>query len=62
MAGEAERLLDGAGSLPEPLRLSEVTASTSEPEGGAGPLPEFLADDEDKADNEDEEVPSIAAE
>jgi hypothetical protein len=44
------------------MRLSGVTASTSEPEGDAGPLPEFLADDEDKADNEDEEVRSIAAE
>ena len=61
MAREAERLLDGAGWLPEPLRLTEVTAaSTPEQEGEAGPLPEFLAEDE--TDNEDEQPRSIAAE
>jgi ParB family transcriptional regulator, chromosome partitioning protein len=62
MAREAERLLDGAGWLPEPLRLSEVTASAPEQEGEVGSLPEFLADDEDKTDNEDEQPRSIAAE
>jgi ParB family transcriptional regulator, chromosome partitioning protein len=61
MAREAERLLDGAGWLPEPLRLTEVAASTPEQEGQEGPLPEFLADEEDKTDNEDEQ-PSVAAE
>jgi ParB family transcriptional regulator, chromosome partitioning protein len=60
MAREAERLLDDAGWLPEPLRLTEVTASTPEQEEGR--LPEFLADDEDKTDNEDEQPRSIAAE
>ena len=63
MAREAERLLDGAGWLPEPLRLTEVTAaSTPEQEGEAGALPEFLADDGDKTDNEDEQPRSVAAE
>jgi len=62
MAGEAQRLLDGTGWLPEPLRLAEAAVSTPEPEGDTGPLPEFLADDDDKTDNEDEQPRSIAAE
>ena len=62
MAREAERLLDGAGWLPEPLRLTEATAPSTEPGIDAGPLPEFLAEDEDKTDNEDEQPRSIAAE
>jgi ParB family transcriptional regulator, chromosome partitioning protein len=62
MAREAERLLDGAGWLPEPLRLTELTVSTPEQEADAGPLPEFLVDEEDKTDNEDEQPRSIAAE
>ena len=48
MAKEAERLLDGTGWLPEPLRLIDPPAETDEPE----PLPAFLADD----------APAIAAE
>jgi ParB family chromosome partitioning protein len=62
MARESERLLDGSGWLPEPLRLTEVTTLTPEQEGQAGPLPEFLAEDEDKTDNKDEQPRSIAAE
>src|SRR6266852_3439832 len=62
MAREAERLLDGAGWLPEPLRLTEVTVLTPEPGPDAEPLPEFLSDDEEKIDNEDEQPRSIAAE
>jgi ParB family transcriptional regulator, chromosome partitioning protein len=62
MAREAERLLDGAGWLPEPLRLTEATAPSTEPGIDAGPLPEFLAEDEGKTDNEDEQPQSIAAE
>ncbi len=46
MAREAERLLDGSGWLPEPLRLVELAASPAEQEGEARPLPEFLANDE----------------
>jgi ParB family transcriptional regulator, chromosome partitioning protein len=62
MAREAERLLDGAGWLPEPLRLTEATTPSTEPGIDAGPLPEFLAEDEGKTDNEDEQPQSIAAE
>jgi len=47
MAKEAERLLDDSGWLPEPLRLVDVT-SAQEQDSEAGPLPEFLADDEDR--------------
>lgn len=56
MAKEAERLLDGAGWLPEPLRLVDVT-SAQEQHGEAGPLPEFLADDEDRDGVSDEDRP-----
>jgi ParB family chromosome partitioning protein len=41
MAKEAERLLDGAGWLPEPLRLFDSSAEAREPEA----LPAFLAGD-----------------
>ena len=41
MAKEAERLLDGTGWLPEPLRLLDPVTATSEPEA----LPAFLADE-----------------
>ncbi|MBP8232688.1 MAG: ParB N-terminal domain-containing protein, partial [Rhizorhabdus sp.] len=47
MAKEAERLLDGSGWLPEPLRLLDPDAA-SEQESEAGRLPEFLADEEDQ--------------
>jgi ParB family chromosome partitioning protein len=48
MAKEAERLLDGSGWLPEPLRLVDPDAASGKQESEAGPLPEFLADDEDR--------------
>ncbi|MGY4299866.1 ParB family chromosome partitioning protein [Bradyrhizobium sp. i1.4.4] len=48
MAKEAERLLDGSGWLPEPLRLVDPNAASGEQEGEGGPLPEFLGDDEDQ--------------
>jgi ParB family chromosome partitioning protein len=46
MAKEAERLLDGTGWLPEPLRLMDVE-NIEEPMGGqhSEALPAFLADD-----------------
>lgn len=64
MAKEAERLLDGTGWLPEPLRLAETVPASSEPDAAAEPLPEFLADDEDDADKagEDEQPHAVAAE
>ncbi|WP_442869929.1 DNA-binding protein [Bradyrhizobium sp. CCBAU 11361] len=48
MAKEAERLLDGSGWLPEPLRLVDSSVSSVEQESEASPLPEFRADDEDR--------------
>ena len=64
MAKEAERLLDDTGWLPEPLRLDEAGPASREPDAAAEPLPEFLADDEDDADEpgEDEQSHAVAAE
>jgi ParB family chromosome partitioning protein len=47
MAKEAERLLDGSGWLPEPLRLIDSNPSSVGSVGEACPLPEFLADEEE---------------
>ncbi|MBW7970113.1 ParB/RepB/Spo0J family partition protein [Bradyrhizobium sp. BR 10289] len=55
MAKEAERLLDGSGWLPEPLRLIDPDAAPVTQEGEAGPLPEFLADDEDRENAGDDD-------
>ncbi len=51
MAKEAERLLEGSGWLPEPLRLVEAEAA-EQPAADAETeaLPEFLTDDEEVAD------------
>jgi len=66
MAKEAERLLDGTGWLPEPLRTQEADVSDSGDGSGpdAPPLPAFLADEEDEgaADPEDPQPHVIAAE
>jgi ParB family chromosome partitioning protein len=64
MAKEAERLLDSTGWLPEPLRLAEAASASNETDAAAEPLPEFLADDEDAADDtgEDEQPHAVAAE
>jgi ParB family chromosome partitioning protein len=47
MAREAERLLEGTGWLPEPLRMRGVEGSESA--GDPASLPAFLADDSDDA-------------
>jgi ParB family chromosome partitioning protein len=47
MAREAERLLDGTGWLPEPLRLRVADASQSPDVSNPEALPAFLADDTD---------------
>ncbi|WP_108523013.1 ParB/RepB/Spo0J family partition protein [Bradyrhizobium algeriense] len=60
MATEAERLLDGVGWLPEPLRLVDVTAA-QEQDGEAGPLPEFLTDDDDRDSASDDDRPQLDA-
>ena len=63
MAKEAERLLDGSGWLPEPLRLVDVASAPAEQEGEAGALPEFLSDDEERdAATDDDRPQSQAAE
>jgi ParB family chromosome partitioning protein len=64
MAKEAERLLDGTGWLPEPLRLADVAPASNEPDAAGEPLPEFLADDEEEADEtgEEEQPHAVAAE
>lgn len=47
MAQEAERLLDGTGWLPEPLRLTDSVPRSDLPAGEVETLPAFLTDDED---------------
>jgi ParB family chromosome partitioning protein len=59
MAREAERLLDGTGWLPEPLRLAETDAAR-QAEGEA--LPAFLGEGDDELPGEgDEEQPHVIA-
>lgn len=62
MAREAERLLDGTGWLPEPLRLTDLDSEHA-PAGEAEALPKFLAeDDEAHADAEEDQLRVAAAE
>ncbi|WP_342724144.1 ParB/RepB/Spo0J family partition protein [Bradyrhizobium sp. B097] len=61
MAKEAERLLDGSGWLPEPLRLTDATVSLAEEEGEADPLPEFLGDAENRENAGDDEPEQLDA-
>jgi ParB family chromosome partitioning protein len=56
MAREAERLLDGTGWLPEPLRLRVADGPESPDAGDPEALPAFLASDADG------EPPAVAAE
>jgi ParB family chromosome partitioning protein len=65
MAKEAERLLDGTGWLPEPLRTPEAVAAESidgDPARDDDTLPAFLSDDEEAGDDEADEPAVIAAE
>ncbi|MGE4302711.1 MAG: ParB/RepB/Spo0J family partition protein [Novosphingobium sp.] len=57
MAREAERLLDGTGWLPEPLRLPQA-----EPGADVAELPDFLAGDGEVEQPEDDDAYAIAAE
>src|SRR5216683_2517071 len=59
MAKEAERLLDGSGWLPEPMRLVDIAPAAAEENGEAGLLPEFLADDEDQETVSDDDRPQL---
>ena len=61
MAKEAERLLDGSGWLPEPLRLVDVAAVPALQDGEARSLPEFLSDEEDPDTAADEDRPQLDA-
>jgi ParB family chromosome partitioning protein len=66
MAREAERLLAGAGWLPEPLRLADSEgALAGASEAGAGgdteTLPEFLARDDDEPSAEKADLPTTVA-
>ena len=64
MAREAERLLDGAGWLPEPLRLADIETAAETPTGETEALPAFLASDDEDAAGETADDPTrmIAAE
>ena len=64
MAREAERLLDGSGWLPEPLRQDDPDlGNDAAPEDAAVELPAFLTDDDEVAsDDEEERQHLIAAE
>jgi ParB family chromosome partitioning protein len=64
MAKEAERLLEGTGWLPEPLRTS--VATTAEAIDGdvvddTEALPAFLSDDEEGAGEEEADEPAVIA-
>jgi ParB family chromosome partitioning protein len=64
MAKEAERLLDGTGWLPEPLRTSvadAVEAIDGNVAEGDEALPAFLSDDEDGTGEEDADEPAVIA-
>jgi ParB family chromosome partitioning protein len=52
MAREAERLLDGTGWLPEPLRTPGIDAAPATPPEDSEALPDFLAGDEPAAEEE----------
>jgi hypothetical protein len=61
MAREAERLLEGTGWLPEPLRLAETGAASHAATSEADALPDFLADDDQVEAETDEDQPQVAA-
>lgn len=64
MAKEAERLLEGAGWLPEPLRLATVSSPSDDPDSAAEQLPEFLSGNEEESSDSgvSEEPQPVAAE
>jgi ParB family chromosome partitioning protein len=65
MAKEAERLLDGSGWVPEPLRTADTEASHSSDSGAAQDveaLPDFLAEDQEENPEEESDQAAVAAE
>ena len=64
MAKEAERLLDGTGWLPEPLRTQETEPAETTDDNTAEEtetLPAFLADDEESTGDEETDEPTVIA-
>ena len=61
MASEAERLLDGSGWLPEPLRLDEAETVAEAQTEEAETLPDFLAGEEDEAAADEPDQPQAQA-
>ncbi|AGK57201.1 ParB domain-containing protein nuclease [Hyphomicrobium denitrificans 1NES1] len=64
MAKEAERLLEGTGWLPEPLRTSVADAAEAidgNVAEGDEALPAFLSDDEEGTGEEDADEPAVIA-
>jgi ParB family chromosome partitioning protein len=63
MAREAERLLEGTGWLPEPLRTAGIDAAPATPPEDSEALPDFLAGDDQPAEQDSEVDPhELAAE
>src|ERR1700751_1013667 len=63
MAREAERLLEGTGWLPEPLRTPGIRAASPTPPEDSEALPDFLAGDDQPAEQDSEVDPhELAAE
>jgi ParB family transcriptional regulator, chromosome partitioning protein len=61
MAKEAERLLEGSGWLPEPLRAAEAVVEHAEQHGEAHVLPQSAPCEQAESDSK-EEVQAVAAE
>ena len=57
MAREAERLLEGTGWLPEPLRTPGIDAAPEMPSEDSDALPDFLVSDDQTAEEESEVDP-----
>lgn len=64
MAKEAERLLEGTGWLPEPLRFAAVVSPSDGSDAPLEPLPEFLSGEEEESSKSEASEPphAIAAE
>jgi ParB family chromosome partitioning protein len=63
MAKEAERLLEGTGWLPEPLRTAEAAVADPADRDAADDeaLPAFLSDDEESTGEEEADEPAVIA-
>jgi len=62
MAKEAERLLEGTGWLPEPLRVAVVASPSDSSDAPSEPLPEFLSSGDEESVEESEQPHAVAAE